>query len=81
MEAAEAADFVALMPGNIGQQSDATQACTQACLSGLRTYVRLPRHEWPASCQGMTDPVFPLGKALYGHPESGGFGSCVATQL
>eukprot|EP00969_Alexandrium_andersonii_P015820 692065-Alexandrium_andersonii.AAC.1 len=61
------------MPCNIGQQSDATQAYTQAYLSGTETYVCLPRHEWPETCRGVTDPVFLLTKALYGHPDSGGF--------
>eukprot|EP00969_Alexandrium_andersonii_P331486 14650989-Alexandrium_andersonii.AAC.1 len=72
MEAAKAAEFVALMPGNIGQQPDATQAYAQAYLSGIRTHVRLPRHGWPESCRGVIDPVSPLVKALYGHPDSGG---------
>eukprot|EP00969_Alexandrium_andersonii_P369109 15474386-Alexandrium_andersonii.AAC.1 len=68
MEAAKAADFVVLMPGNIGQQSDATQAYTQAYLSGIRTHVRLPRREWPESCRGMIDPVFPLTKSIVRTP-------------
>eukprot|EP00969_Alexandrium_andersonii_P256285 11330233-Alexandrium_andersonii.AAC.1 len=73
MEAAKAADFVAMLPGSVGEQSDATQACTQALLKGVLTYVRLPKHEWPEwwHTAGFVDPVCRLGKALCGHPDSG----------
>ena len=64
MEAAKAADLVAIMPGNIGEQADATQAYTQAELRGRRTRVRLPKHEWPESWKArgideVFDPVVP----------------------
>eukprot|EP00969_Alexandrium_andersonii_P329448 14558026-Alexandrium_andersonii.AAC.1 len=71
MEAAKAAYFVAVLPGNIGAQLDATQAYPQAYLAGIKTYVRLPWHEWPAHWRGMTDTVCRLTKALRGHPDSG----------
>eukprot|EP00969_Alexandrium_andersonii_P333067 14720151-Alexandrium_andersonii.AAC.1 len=54
-------------------QSDAAQAYAQAFLTGINTYVRLPRREWPASWQRMKDPVCRLVKALRGHHDSGGF--------
>eukprot|EP00969_Alexandrium_andersonii_P324774 14350496-Alexandrium_andersonii.AAC.1 len=75
MEAAKAADFVARLPGNVGEKSDATQACTQALLKGTLTYVRLPKHEWPEWWRkaGFVDPVCRLDTALYGRPDSGGF--------
>eukprot|EP00969_Alexandrium_andersonii_P064554 2843085-Alexandrium_andersonii.AAC.1 len=79
MEAAKAADFVATLPGNVGAQSDATQACALAYLAGIKTCMRLPRHERPASRQGMKDPVCRLNEALCGHPDSGALGSCAAT--
>ena len=74
MEAARAADAYGLMPGHACQQSDATQAYTQAWLlgDGVETWVRLPRDQWPPSWKGMQDPVCPLRLALYGHPDSGG---------
>ena len=42
MEAAKAADLVALLPGNIGQQADAEQAYVQAELHGPETWVYIP---------------------------------------
>ena len=80
MEAAKAADFLALLKGNDGEQSDATQAYTQSKLGGTRTWVRLLVHRWPESWHGQfTDPVCPLELALYGHPDSGGTGRGIAT--
>ena len=54
-------------------QSDATQAYTQSKLDGTPTWVRLPRDQWPSSWANMRDPVVPLDKALYGHPDAGGY--------
>ena len=81
MEAAKAMDLVSLFPGHSAQQSDATQAYTQATLEGTPTWVRLPVHEWPASWKGMKDPVVPLKLALYGHPDSGGLGKDIVTSV
>ena len=59
---------------------DAAQAYIQARIDGPgrpATWVRLPRYMWPATwfdAKGQPrykDPVVPLHKALYGHPESG----------
>ena len=73
MEAARCADAYGLFPGHATQQSDAVQAYTQAWLTGTKTWVRLPREQWPQAWidAGMTDPVCPLLLALYGHPDSG----------
>ena len=59
---------------------DAAQAYIQARIDGPgrpRTWVRLPKTWWPASWfteagePKYWDPVCPLQRALYGHPESG----------
>jgi hypothetical protein len=59
---------------------DAAQAYIQARIDGPgrpKTWVRLPKSWWPASwfdSKGQPkfwDPVCPLQRALYGHPESG----------
>ena len=59
---------------------DAAQAYIQARIDGPgrpRTWVRLPKSWWPASWfteagePKYWDPVCPLQRALYGHPESG----------
>ena len=67
-----ACDFYGMLPGNVLQQSDADMAYCQTTFRGTPTYVRLPKHRWPADWHGKYwDPVCPLEKALYGHPESG----------
>ena len=35
--------------------------------------MRLPREYWPPGWEGVNDPVCPLVKAFYGHPDSGGY--------
>ena len=76
MEASKSCDFFSLLPGHRGQQSDAESAYTQSRLSsGIVTWVRIPRHEWPedGSWDKIIDPVCPLILALYGHPDAGGY--------
>ena len=34
-------------------------------------WIRLPRHKWPTSWSSMEDPVVPLERNLYGHPQAG----------
>eukprot|EP00971_Amphidinium_carterae_P000151 3338-Amphidinium_carterae.4 len=58
--------------------SDAEMAYIQATLQGTKTWVRLPKDQWPASWRRaswrrMRDPGCPLIRALYGHPDAGGF--------
>ena len=72
MEAAKIIDVFGSQPGYPKQQADARQAYTQALLTGIETWVRLPRSRWFKERSGMKDPVCPLRLALYGHPDSGG---------
>ena len=85
MEASKAADIYGLLPGHNEEQADAEQAYIQSkigdrLVAGVkslhdlpRTWVRLPREQWPESWAKFHDPVCPLILALYGHPESGGW--------
>lgn len=73
MEAAKAVDAYGLFPGNVVEQSDAEQAYIQSDLGGTPSYVRLPRERQPAAWKNMRDPVCRLRKALYGHPDAGGY--------
>lgn len=75
MQAAKACDCYGLFDRNPIEVADAEQAYTQALLQGIKAWIRLPRERWPASWAGMQDPVCPLLLALYGHPDSGGYGA------
>ena len=76
MEASKNVDAYGLFPGNALQKADGEQAYIQAPLGGIRgemkTWARLPRDMWPDSFKGLRDPVVPVHKAIYGHPQSGG---------
>ena len=61
------------LPGNKSQQCDAVKAYIQADLKGHATWVRIPVEFRPESWSKYRDPVCPLIKALYGHPDSGGY--------
>ena len=76
MEAAKAADCYGLMPGHDVMQADADMAYTQALLGGTPCWVRLPKEQWPQEWhdKGFINPVCPLIRALYGHPDAGGLG-------
>ena len=61
------------------EQSDAEQAYLQADFfeaggdAGIETWVKIPKEFWPKHWHGKyRDPVVPLLKALYGHPDAGG---------
>ena len=88
MEAAEAVDAHGLQKGHVIQASDADQAYTQAllgdevpgrgivdCKVKTETWVRLPPEARPISWanSNFRDPVVPLIRALYGHPDAGGY--------
>ncbi len=66
-----------MMPDHELLQSDCVRAYVQAKLTGLKTFVRLPRAWWPASWYDdkgqprFVDSVVKLLKALYGHPLAG----------
>ena len=64
-----------LTPGNVLTAADGEQAYTQADFGGSReTWITLPREQWRESWKGkFTCPMVKLKKALYGHPDSGGF--------
>ena len=76
LEASKNVDAYGLLPGNALQKADGEQAYIQAPLGGIsggvKTWARLPRDMWPKSFQGLRDPVVPVMKAIYGHPQSGG---------
>jgi hypothetical protein len=58
------------------EKADGEQAYIQAPLGGIsggvKTWARLPRDMWPDSFKGLRDPVVPVHKSIYGHPQSGG---------
>ena len=71
---------IAALRGYKAKMRDAVQAFIQARIDGPgrpKTWIRLPKAWWPKSWfddQGRPlyfDPVVPLCRALYGHPESG----------
>ena len=88
MEAAKAVDAHGFLKGHVIQASDADQAYTQALLGDevpgrgtidykvkTETWVRLPPEARPKSWANLAlrDPVVPLVRALYGHPDAGGY--------
>ena len=76
MEGGKAIDAHGSIAGNSVEQSDARQAYPQTTLKGkIKNSVRLPKDQWPKAWidAGLIDPVCPLTRALYGHPESGGW--------
>ncbi len=78
MEASKSCDFYSLLPGLIGQQSDAESAYTQSKLSSVvKTWVRIPLHEWPedGSWNGIADHTFLHYMAT---PTRGGIGNSTA---
>ena len=75
IDASKAVDAYGLCPGHSIAQSDAEQAYVQAKLGGdVETWVGLPEEWRPAEWVGrFRRPVVPLLRALYGHPDSGGY--------
>jgi hypothetical protein len=73
MVAAKFCDLRGLLRGHINENVDTTQARTQSLLGGTKTWVSLPRDEWPESWKHMRRPVCPLVEALYGHPDARGY--------
>ena len=75
-------DALARMPGMAGQDADAVGAYCQVDLlkfalrTGVKiteTWVSLPLHQQPASWKKFRNPVCPMRRALYGHPQAGLF--------
>ena len=85
MEAGRSCDAYGLFEGHSIEQADAKRAYTQALLTnpdGINTYVLLPEDQWPKEWIGKyKKPTCKLGKALYGHPESGGAGDSIANAM
>ena len=73
LQAAKLVDAYGLLPGHTTEQADAEMAYINANLEGTPTYVRLPPNRVPAAHKHVRDPVYRLVKALYGHPDSGGY--------
>ena len=83
--ASELLDAIALFPGNVGEQSDAPAAYTQAEMyeediegHDTPTYVQLPEWQWndamkEAHRRTGKRPVCRLLRSLYGHPTAGLF--------
>ena len=85
LEASKNVDAYGLFPRHALQKADGEQAYIQAPLGGItggtKTWARLPRERWPEHFKGLRDPVVPVLKAIYGHPESGGTGKSTAKLL
>ena len=79
MAAGKMCDAHGLLPGNLLEVSDGESAYTQARLKGKKTWVRIPRDQWPPEwfnkdgSPKYKDPVVVLVLALYGHPDAGTF--------
>ena len=72
MTAARAAIAVSSVLRLRRHQTDCIQAYVQARLTGVKTFVSLPRAWWPSGWEGQfDDPVCELLYALYGHPKAG----------
>ena len=81
MTAAKIMDIISRLLGFDGQAGDAVSAYTQVKMEDAHKllkittsecpdiWIRLPRHKWPWS--SMEDPVVPLERNLYGHPDAG----------
>ncbi len=86
MAASKAVDAYGSLPGHCIEQADAQQAYTQAmlgdnipgsksqtpCQVTVKTWVRIPPECRTRDMAKMRDPVVPLIRALYGHPNAGG---------
>ena len=83
IENARLCDFYGCLNGHQVSVADAVQAYIQAELGGDACWISLPRQAWPQFIEGqpahneavrrwnsMRNPVTPLDKALYGHPDS-----------
>ena len=64
-------DHVGHMLGHSVQDADATGAYTQSPMTGVTTYVIIPRDRWPESWKKFKQPVARLRLALEGHPKAG----------
>ena len=76
LEASTARDVHGLVRGNSSEQEDGERACARAALGGanggVKTWAWLPRVRWRTEFHNYADPVAPVEKAIYGHPDVGG---------
>ncbi len=77
MDASRAADCSGCFPDHTFEIADVEQAYVQAELKGTPTWVSLPPDQVPERYRHMREPVFPLRRALYGHPDSGTLGAAL----
>ena len=75
LEASKFCDLYGLFDGHVCTQADGEQAYCQSTLRGTDTWVFIPTHRWPPGWSFPDDyrPVCRLVKALYGHPDAGGY--------
>ena len=73
MEASKTADFYGCQEGHTIEVADAEQAYVQADMKGTPTWITLPWEEIPDQYKHMQKPVLRFRKALYGHPDAGGY--------
>ena len=83
MTVAKVMDIKSRLPGCAGQAADTVAAYTQVQMEDAPSllkipksecpdiWIRLPKHNWPKSWSSMEDPVVPLERNLYGHPQAG----------
>ena len=73
IEASRVADAFGAQDGWATEVADAEQAYVQADMKGTSTWVCLPPNQRRGKAANMTQPVYNLKKALYGHPDAGTF--------
>ena len=71
LEASRFCDLLGLLEGNATEGRDVGQAYLMAKMSGLATYILLPKELWCEDMHYMRTPVLLLEKALYVHPFAG----------
>jgi hypothetical protein len=77
MVGAKFCDWYGLIRNHTNENADATQAYTQSLLSGAKTWVSLPREEWPESWKHMRRPACPLESIVW----TPGHGGLLGTTL
>ena len=71
LEASRVADAFGAQENWATEIADAEQAYVQADMKGTPTWVCLPPNQRRGKAAKMTQPVYSLKKALYGHPDAG----------
>ena len=79
MTAAKVTNIISRLPGCAGQAADAVSAYTQVKMEDAPSMLKIPKSECPDiwillpkhTWSIMEDPVVPLERNLYGHPQAG----------